>query len=136
MATEKRESSVPVPRRRIWFGLLTTAISWVALGCIDILINWRACTHQQDYGIPPEQTGPRILIGVLALALLIISVIAGFTSFRSWHQLSGQPLLDAHAVEPHQFLAYGGMIVSLTLGLGIFLLGLPPFFLDICWRAR
>jgi hypothetical protein len=136
MAIKGKADSVPVSPRRLWFGLLTTAVAWVGLGCIDILINWRACTYQQDYGIPPEQPGPRILIGLLALVLLILAITAGFTSFRNWHQLSKQPLLDAQAVERNQFLAYGGMVVSLTLGVGIFLLGLPPFFLDICWRAR
>src|SRR3954471_11413124 len=109
MATEGKTDSVPVSPGRLWFGLLTTAVAWVALGCIDILINWRACTHQQDYGIPPEQPGPRILIGALALVLLILAIIAGFTSFRNWHRLSRQPLLDAQAVERNQFLAYGGM---------------------------
>jgi len=136
MATEERTSTPPISPPRLWFGFVTTAIAWVALGCIDILINWRACMHQQDYGIPPAQPGARILIGVIALGLLVISVVAGFTSFRNWHQLSDQTLLEAHAVERREFLAYGGIIVSLTLGVGILLLALPPLFLDSCRRAR
>jgi hypothetical protein len=92
--------------------------------------------HQQDHGIPPAQPGARILIGVVAVLLLVISIAAGFTSFRSWQQLSRQSLLEAHAVERDQFMAYGGMIISITLGVGILLLAIPPLFLDICWRAR
>lgn len=135
MATEENTSAA-VSSRRLWFGLLTSAVSWVSLGCIDILINWRACTHQEDYGIPPTQTGARILIGAIALFLLMLSITAGVTSYKNWRSLSQQPLLEAEAVERRQFMAYIGIIVTITLGVGILLLAMPPLFLDICWRAR
>jgi hypothetical protein len=136
MATDLNANVNTVTSRRLWFGLLTTAIAWVSLGCIDILINWRACTHQEDYGIPPAQYGPRVLIGGIAVLLLIISFIAGLTSYRNWRHLSQQSLLEGEAVERHQFMAYIGVIISITLGMGILWLAIPPLFLDICWRAR
>jgi hypothetical protein len=115
---------------------VVSAVAWVSLGCIDIVINWRACMHQYDYGIPDPHPGARILIGAVALVLLIIALSGGFVSYRNWRHLSAQPLLSGEAVERTQFMALIGVIVTATLGMGILWLAIPPFFLDICWRAR
>jgi hypothetical protein len=130
-------NTVPaVSSRRLWFGLVASAVAWVSLGCIDILINWRACMHQEDYGIPNPHPGARILIGIVALVLLVIALSAGSISYSNWRHLSASPLLQGEAVESRQFIALLGVIVTLTLGMGILWLAIPPFFLDICWRAR
>lgn len=122
---------------RLWFGTITAAISWTLLGCIDILINWRACQHQEQYGIPPPEVGPRLLIGCLALILLAIVFIAGVTSYRNWQQLTREGnLMRTHAVERREYMAVAGLIMTVTLGIGIVWLALPPIFLNICWRAR
>jgi hypothetical protein len=126
----------PISSQRLWFGLVASAVAWVSLGCIDILINWRACMHQQDYGIPNPHPVARILIGVVALLLLAIAVGAGSISWSNWRRLSTHPLLEGEAVDRNQFVALLGVIVSLTLGVGIVWLAIPPLFLDICWRAR
>jgi hypothetical protein len=137
MATETRVSSAQVPTRRLWFGFGASALSWITLGCLDIVITWRACTHQEDFGIPSSHQSVRVLFGLLALALLVITAWAGFTSYRNWQSLSAQPhVLNAEAVERREFMALLGVIISLTLGMGIIWLALPPLFLDICWRAR
>jgi hypothetical protein len=101
------------------------------------LITWRACTHQEDFGIPSSQSGVRILFGIVALALLLVTIVAGLISYHNWRLLSGRTrVLDAEAVERREFMALLGVIVSVTLGMGIVWLALPPLFLDICWRAR
>ena len=92
--------------------------------------------HQEDYGIPDPHPGVRILIGIVALVLLAIALSAGFVSLSNWRRLSAQPLLSGEAVERDQFMAMLGVIVTLTLGMGILWLAIPPLFLDICWRAR
>jgi len=135
MATE----NITVPEispRRLWFGCAASAIAWVSLGCIDILINWRACMRQEDYGIPNPHPGARILIGIVALVLLVIALTAGAISYNNWRRLSTNPLLGSEAVESRQFVALLGVIITVTLGMGILWLAIPPFFLDICWRAR
>lgn len=125
-----------ISSRRLWFGFAASVVAWVSLGCIDILINWRACTHLEDYGIPNPHPGARILIGIMALVLLLIALSAGSISYRNWRRLSIAPLLGSEAVESRQFVALLGVIVTVTLGAGILWLAIPPFFLDICWRAR
>lgn len=127
----------PVAGRRLWFGTATAAAAWVLLGCADIVITWRACMVQEDYGIPAPRPDVRILYFVLALALLAVTAIAGFTSYRSWRSLSEQrAMLHSHGVERREFMAIGGVIIAVTMGMGILWLALPPLFLDLCWRAR
>jgi hypothetical protein len=127
----------PVAPRRLWFGTTTAAIAWVLLGCSDIVITWRACMQQEDYGIPPSHPGARILYFALAVALLVLTIWAGITSYQTWRYLSAQrTMLHAHGVERKEFLAVGGVIVAVTMGMGILWLALPPLFLDLCWRAR
>jgi hypothetical protein len=93
--------------------------------------------HQESFGVPSAHPGVRILFGVVALVLLLVTIAAGFTSYHNWRALSGgDRVLDAEAVERREFMALLGVIISVTLGMGIIWLALPPLFLDICWRAR
>lgn len=135
--TEVKAESELVPSRRLWFGLAASAVAWVLLGCLDICINWRACTHQLDYGIPSPHPQVRMLISALALVLLLVAITAGITSYRNWRALSvHKDILATDAVERREFIAVIGVIVSVTMGAGILWLSIPPFFLDICWRSR
>jgi|SRR6185312_8310572 len=142
MDTDRRIQERPhdlhtVPARRLWFGFATSAVAWMALGSLDIVIAWRACTHQYDNGIPVAHPGARIALAVLAFALLGVGLVSGITSYRNWQSLATAPgILDTLAVERREFMAVLGLIVSVTLGMGMLWLALPPFFLDICWRAR
>lgn len=127
----------PVAPRRLWFGTATAAVAWLLLGCADLVITWRACMVQEDYGIPTPRPDVRILYFVLALLLLALTIYAGFTSYRTWRYLSAQrEMLNSQGVERREFMAIGGVIIAVTMGMGILWLALPPLFLDLCWRAR
>ncbi|MGH9562450.1 MAG: hypothetical protein ACRD3S_13440 [Terracidiphilus sp.] len=137
MLTDSPNRENPVKPRSLWFGLATSATAWVALGCTDIVLNWRACTFQQDYGIPPEHPAFRVAISAIAWVCLVIAVVSGLTSYRNWRRVATGPgILETQAVERREFMAVMGVIVSITMGIGILLLALPPFFLNLCWRAR
>lgn len=123
--------------RRLWFGFVSSAICWVTLGCVDLLITWRACIYQEDYGLPSHPTSATVLYLLASLILLAITIAAGITSYRNWRAVSArQAILESPSVERTEFMAVLGVIVSITLGIGIILLALPPFFLSLCWRAR
>src|SRR4051812_34073167 len=51
----------PVEPRRLLFGTASGAVAWVLLGMADIVITWRACMVQEDYGIPTPRPDIRIL---------------------------------------------------------------------------
>jgi uncharacterized membrane protein YphA (DoxX/SURF4 family) len=101
------------------------------------LITWRACIYQEDYGIPSHPASATVLYLTFSLALLAVTLAAGVTSYRNWRGLSlRRHLLESQAVDRSEFMAVLGVIISVTLGVGIILLALPPFFLSLCWRAR
>lgn len=136
MATESRTGDT-VSTRKLWVGFAASAAAWTALGLLDVVITWRACSHQEQYGIPGPHPYVRLLYGLVAVALLIVSLWSGALSYRNWQKLSAQKaFLEAQAVERREFMAALGVIITVTLGMGIVWLGLPPIFLDICWRAR
>jgi hypothetical protein len=126
-----------VPPFRLWFGFVGSAVAWISLGCLDILITWRACMHQESFGIPVEHPAVTWVFFLIALALLGVTAGAGILSYQNWRALSLQDqLLDSQAVHRGEFMAVVGVIVSVTLGIGIVWLALPPLFLDLCWRAK
>lgn len=126
-----------IPHRRMWFGTAGAAVAWVTLGVMDILINWRACQHQEDFGLAPAQIGARILIGALGALMLLIALACGWTAYRNWRAVSRQKSpVNAPAVQRPEYMAVVGMIVTVTMGMGIVWLTLTPIFLTICWRAK
>lgn len=137
MATDSTPRPRDLPHRRLWFGTAGAAAAWVSLVCIDVLINWRACQHQFDYGLPPAQIGARVLIGCVGLLLVAIAFGAGWISYSNWKILTREKhVLNTKAVERPEFMAFFGLIVTATMGMGTIWLTLTPIFLNICWRAK
>lgn len=137
MADEKTTRKDVIPPPRLWFGFSASAIAWGSLGVIDILILWRACTHYGNFGSPVSHPGARILYGIVSVVLLATAVVAGVASWRNWRVLSGRSrLLDAEGVDRREFMALVGIFVSITMGMGILWLTLPPFIFELCGRAR
>lgn len=137
MSTDANIPDRRVRPRNLWFGFAGSAFSWVLLGCLDLIITLLGCTHQAMFGVPRERPAVSILFIAISVFLLAVTVAAGFTSYRNWRHLSAQPgILESLAVERKEFMAVIGVIVSITLGMGIVWLALPPFFLDLCWRAK
>lgn len=128
---------VAMPANKLWFGFTGAVAAWILLGCADIVITWRGCMHQADFGVPPSHPGVRLLIFAVALLLLVITLGAGAISYRNWRYLSQQRgMLESPAVPRGEFMAVLGVILSVTLGAGMVWLALPPLFLDLCWRAK
>lgn len=122
--------------RRLWFGFITSSVCWIALGCLDILITWRACIYQEEYGLPRQPEGAMAFYVIVSLVLLAIAILAGVTSYRNWRAMSLETNSGLQAVDRSEFMALSGIIISITLGVGIVLLAIPPFVLNLCWRAR
>ncbi len=143
MSSDRIPPSDPGPRligmqpKKLWFGTAGSVAAWIVLGCTDIVIAWRACMHQEDYGVPPVHPGVAALIFAISLLLLAITIGAGVISYRNWRWLSQQrKVLNREAVPRGEFMALVGMIVSVTLGFGMFWFALTPLFIELCWRAK
>lgn len=143
MPSEPIHPSDPSPRlqalkpKKLWFGVAGSVVAWIVLGCTDIVIVWRACMRQEDYGVPPVHPGVAALIFAVTLLLLSITIGAGVVSYRNWRWLSHQrKMFNADAVPRGEFMAFVGVIVSVTLGAGIFWFALTPLFIQLCWRAK
>lgn len=124
-------------QRRLWFGTVGSAVSWTVLGAADIFITWKACTHQENFGMANEPSNVTWIFVLIGLILFAVTVFAGIASFASLRNLSPPTAgLETLAIERREFMAFAGVVISVTLGAGILWLILPPFILEICWRAR
>ncbi len=139
-AVERRnevEGGRAVPPLRLWFGLAASAIAWASLGVLDIVITWRTCVHQEAFGGPSEHPAARVLYIALAVATILLVLVAGTTSYYNWRALSQQAsFLHAKASDRMEFMALLGVFVSITLGMGVLWLSIPPFLLQFCGRAK
>jgi divalent metal cation (Fe/Co/Zn/Cd) transporter len=130
-----RQSSVSPSR--LWFGLTAAAAAWVLLGFIDILITWRACVHQEQFGNASAHPDARIIYIAVAISLFIVVLTAGTLSYRNWRRISSQRrLLEANATDRREFMALLGVFVSVTLGAGVLWLSIPPLVIEFCLRAK
>lgn len=137
MATNDRSQGTLITPARLWFGLAASACAWSLLGFLDILITWRACVHQEEWGNASAHPGARTLYIVVSLALILTVVLAGTLSYRNWRSLSAQrTILEAQATERQEFMALLGVFVSLTLGMGVLWLSIPPLIIQLCLRVK
>jgi hypothetical protein len=128
---------VTVRPARLWFGVLTAAVAWGSMGMIETLIVWRTCISQNQFGGGNADQMPRAICFGIALLLLATGILAGVTSYRNWRKLSCQSkLIDSLATERREFMALLGVFVSVTLGMGMIWLSLPPIIIHICERAK
>lgn len=136
MATDTaRQTSVD--HRRLWFGF-AASLAWGGLGVADILVTWQACAlHDAPFGVPMSHPAARVVYLALSLLSLAIAVAAGVMSWRTWRSLSGGGgIFRAEGYERREFMALMGLFMSVTLGMGIIWLTLPPLMLELCGRAR
>lgn len=132
----------PLPRprvssRRIWFGFAAAFFCWWGLGIADVMITWRECLHREQFGTSSSHPGLLTLNIIIFLALLVIAVVAGITSYRNWRMLSGESgIFGAQAQRPYEYLSMLGVLMTIMLGVGIIWFGLPLFIIQLCLRTR
>ncbi len=117
-----------VSQKRLWFGFGGAGIAWVLLGCADLLTAYYFCAH--------SASGGSTLLFVLTFLLLITAIGAGWTGFQTFRNAAREPLTDSHAIGRQEFMGMVGMLMAISLGLGIIWLGIPAMILDFCVRAK
>ena len=126
-----------IHNRRLWFQVAASGVAWFALGLTDLLITWRACVHEEQFGGPSAHPGARALYVGSWFLLAGLALLAGWMSYRSWRLLSGTgDLFYSEGRERKEFMSQAGFFISVTLGIGIVWLALPLFLIEMCTRTR
>ena len=122
---------------RLWFEVAASAGAWFGIGLSDMIITWRACVHEEQFGNASAHPGARVLYFLFTFVLIGVALLAGTISYRSWQKVAGMArLLRAEGQERREFMALAGLFISFTLGAGMIWLCLPLFILEMCLRAR
>jgi hypothetical protein len=137
MPIENNRQGFSITPGRLWFGLVASIVAWASLGFIDILITWRACIHEEEFGNPVSHPAVRVIYIAVAGILFLIVLVAGAMSFRNWRSISpDRQILNANATDRREFMALLGVFVSITLGMGVLWLAIPPLIIELCVRAK
>lgn len=126
-----------VSRKRLWFGFSGAAFAWIVAGFLDATLAWFACMGGEMDSSVFTTTGMRILLGFITFGLLAIATAGGLISFGNWRKLSeSETFVEAEGRGRKQFMAMVGVLVSITLGIGIIWFSIPIYVLRLCERGR
>jgi hypothetical protein len=136
---------VSITPGRLWFGLLGAPAAWAVTEFLGYALVARSCEAGRN-GLNAYGVGnPPVAVGVLVLLMLAIAAAAAWTAGGSLHRLGGWPGIAARP-RPEgdrpaewgraRFMALAGVMTGALFGLGIILIGLPPFLVRACSEAR
>ena len=131
------EAPKRIAPRRLWFGFTGAAVAWILAGILNALLAWQACMGGEAGSFFFTQTGVRIVLGVITFGLMAVGIVAGLVSYRNWRQLSEKPdIVSAEGRGREEFMALFGMVVSVSLGMGMLWFAIPIYIIRMCVRAH
>jgi hypothetical protein len=137
MSPQQNSQVESISEKRLWFGTAGTVVAWVLAGILNVLFAWQACMGGEAGWGPFTSTGMEILLGCITFGLLTVGVFSGITAYRNWRTLSDtSDLISAEAKERKQFMGLVGIVVGVTLGLGMAWFSIPVYVLNYCTRWR
>jgi hypothetical protein len=126
-----------VSTKRLWFGFAGAALAWSLAGLLNVILAWETCMGSKFGTGVFTDAGIRILLGFITFGLLAVSVAAGAVSFRNWRRLSRESnIVEAEGRGREEFMAIFGLIVSISLAVGLVWFAIPIYLLGICQRGR
>lgn len=126
-----------VTPKRLWFGFSGAAFAWALAGFLDATLAWFACRGGEMGSSVFTTTGMRVLLGFITFGLLAIATAGGLISFSNWRKLSeNEAFIEGEARGRKQFMAKVGVILSISLGVGIIWFAIPVYILGLCVRGR
>jgi hypothetical protein len=127
---------VPVKLRSAWLWLASAPLCWMAQGALGWFVTGRACPA----AAPPLSLGAaRALVIAITIAALIGSVGALVAASRARHaarMTEGARPAPSATTERSRFVALAGLVVGVTLTLGLVLAALPAFVFHACGESR
>jgi hypothetical protein len=111
--------------------------AWVAIYIADIIITWQACLHHEQTGEASSHPGLLILAMVVFFILLATALLAGFLAYRAWRKRAGPgKFFEAEGEDRHEYMAMIGVLMTITMAVGILWMGLPLWIISLCVRTR
>ena len=136
-ARSNHVESQRIPRGRLWFGFTAAALAWVTHGFLSVVISASACQNGAYRWTWISESGVRVLLAVITIALLAVAVAAWIVSFQNWRSLSARrDLIHAEGRRRQEFMALGGVFVSTAFALGIIWGGVRLILINLCRSAR
>lgn len=131
------KNSIRVPTKRLWFGFAGAAVAWTAAGALDVIWTGQGCVRSEACQSLAVPGWIEILLGAITFALLAVAVVSGVISYRNWKRLANNgDFVEAEGRERQEFMALFGVLVSVTLGVGIIWFILPIYLITSCTRAH
>ena len=115
-----------ITERRLWFGLLAAPVAWGIEGLAGWAIGGHVCS-----GLAIGTA--RGLVGVISLVMLAVGAAGLLAAWRSWQEVASLPHPRGDRV---QFMAMGGVLVSVPFLIGIFWFGLNGWLVTGCGSMR
>lgn len=136
MANDPEERESPSNRRPGWRAMVAPPVAWLAQGTIGWFIAAHTCA-EETRRISPVTA--RIWIGaitILALAIAIGGLLASRNLWRAPAVVTESGPVPAAVTERIRFVGMVGLVVSITLTLGVALAGFPMILVRACGEAR
>jgi hypothetical protein len=153
MSASPRPAALPIPRRRLWLGLVLAPGAWLVAFTVGYVIVSRSC--EGDNGMHATGVaGVRWVDLALALVMAGVAMIGLLTAVGSLREAERkcvpndlQAEIEAGALDPEArgdvpwwgrelFMARAGVIASTLFLVGTLLFAFSPLVLNVCSQAR
>jgi hypothetical protein len=138
-----------LPNGKLWYGFAAPAFAWAAHGATSVFLSTVYCPSGIPHWGRLGEGGVRLAIGLVTIGLLAVAISAGVVSYRLWRSLRARrreeeeqqlryerDLIADEGRTREDFMALGGVLVSIVCSVGILYAGIPLIILNVCMRAR
>ena len=153
MTTSNGPTALPIPRRRLWLGLLLAPGAWLVAFTVGYVIASRSCEGDNGMhatGLP----GVRWVDLAIALVMAGVATVGLMTAVGSLREAQEKRVpndlrveVEAGALDPEPrgsapwwgrelFMARAGVIASVLFLVSTLLFLFPPIVLNVCSQAR
>jgi hypothetical protein len=136
MANQRDSDSSTSNRRGGWRAVAAPPIAWLAQGAIGWFIAAHTCAEETRRIAP---AAARIWIGGITVVALAISVWGLLASRQAWRApavAADAGPVPAAVTERVRFVGALGLVICITLTLGLALAGFPAILVKSCGEAR
>jgi hypothetical protein len=117
-------------RGSLWFALLAPPAAWSGQELLGWFFGERTCGSMTPAAV-------RLTVLGITVAALAVSIAGAARGWRSWrHSSAATDPLATDAEDRVEFMALGGLLVSVVFTIGIAWSGLSSAFLGDCGRMR